>query len=89
MLQAAIRHRTKLSVIQADLGKMNAPEAFISDFTSVLRKMSVAGAKLYATQLVQPCLNALQAGHAGGVCCGAWDPIPGPHRPEMACGCHY
>lgn len=38
LLQAAIRHRTKLSVVQADLTKMNAPEAFVSDFVAVLRR---------------------------------------------------
>ncbi len=41
MLQAAIRHRTKLSIIQGDLAKMNAPEAFVADFVNVLRRMCV------------------------------------------------
>lgn len=39
LLQAAIRHRTKLSVVQADLARMNAPEAFVSDFVAVLRRL--------------------------------------------------
>ena len=49
LLQAAIRHRTKLSVVQADLERMNAPGAFTKDFVAVLRRLYVflAGRTLY------------------------------------------